>query len=332
MTKEPFDERFAVTMFGYTNELLAARRTPIELLADLLATELTKNFEIDGPQHFRNFPQVSAAEVKQVTDLLAETGATVTLVGGYADRALGSRIVHSAQVVESLRQQLRLVASLGAYGLRVQADAIRVDEVAVLSAEAEALGVTILLEMQGSMTPDAPVVQSALDVIAAAATPRVRLMFDSSLFMTRFPTPFRAALRGIGLSDEVIDGLQTDWKSKPLGQFRGDLISAVQTGQLTPAIQGFFPTFFSRFGHGVPEDWKGLLPLVDSVQFKFWELADPDGGTLENTRALMQQLEATGYRGYYCSEWGGHEWYSIDQVPAASAIAWHRDLAAAAFT
>lgn len=331
MTKEPFDERFAVTMFCYTNELLAAQRTPVQLLADLLATGLTKNIEIDGPQHFRNFPQVSAAEVRQVTDLLAETGAKLTLVGGYADRALGSRIVPSAEVVESLRQQLRLVAALGGYGLRVQADAIRIDEVAVLAPEAEAVGVTILLELQGSMTPDAPVVQSALDVIAAAATPRVRLMFDSSLFMTRFPTPFRAALLGIGLSDQVIDGLQTDWKSKPLGQFRGDLISAVQTGQLTPAIQGFFPTFFSRFGHGVPEDWKDLLPLVDSVQLKFWELADPDGGTLENTRALIQQLEAVGYRGYYCSEWGGHEWYSIDQVPAAAAISWHRELAATAY-
>ena len=48
--------QWAVTLFSFSNELMAADRSACELLDEVLASGLTKVVELDGPQHFRNYP------------------------------------------------------------------------------------------------------------------------------------------------------------------------------------------------------------------------------------------------------------------------------------
>lgn len=331
MSKPTFDERYAVTMFGFTNELLEASRNPSELVELALETGLTKNIELDGPQYFRNYPRVSDAEVVELQELLTKYDARLSLIGGYADRAAGTHLANSEQIVADLKTQLDLVKRLGGFGLRLQVDAITTDEAPLVARAAEAAGVKIVFELQGSMTPTDPRTTDCLAVVAAADSPNVRLMFDASLFMTCLPPTLKALLTGTGLSAEQIDTIEHNWLTLPFPDYRGWLIGELQAGNLPPQLNSLVPTLLSRIGHSKPADWADYTPMVESVHLKYWDTSDDGAAVSGPTSALMSQLESAGYTGYYCSEWGGHEWHTLHELPAMQAIAWHKRLVEACF-
>lgn len=326
MSNQTFGDAYAVTMFSFTNEILRANRTPVQLVRELLESGITKNIEVDGPQHFRGYPNHDVSESQQLREVVASGGGRCTLLGGYADRALGSKILNSDSIVSSIAAQLQVASRMGAYGLRVQADALTSNEAKSVASIARDSNVQILFELQGSMTPAAPATMACLEVVESVDSDYVGIMFDSSLFMTAFPAPLRRAMSQRGLTEVMVQELEQRWLDSDLPAYRGWVMSQLQGGHLPPATGQFLPTLFSRMGHGRPSDWESLAPQVRSVQLKFWDQQDRDGALESTTTELMRMLSAIGYEGFYCSEWGGHEWYSLDQVSAFDAVGWHRDL------
>ena len=129
MSSHKFNDYWAVTMFSFTNELLDGRKTALDLIEEVLSSGLTKNIEIDGPMHFRNYPSPSAQEINELKALLGKHDARISLMGGAADRAISStRLVHSAEVVDSVKRQLALSAELGAFGLRMMVGGLTLEE------------------------------------------------------------------------------------------------------------------------------------------------------------------------------------------------------------
>jgi hypothetical protein len=331
LSKPEFEERYAVTMFGFTNELLEASRTPLELVELVLETGLAKNIEIDGPQFFRNFPNVEPAEVTALGDLLADYGAKLSLLGGYTDRAAGATLHASDSVVSSLLKQIELVSQLGGFGLRVQVDAFTTDEAPQIARAAEALGVKVLLEMQGSMTPSDPRTQATLVVVEAAASANVRLMFDGSLFMTCIPPTLKTLMQSYGLTPSQVNEIETHWLEDSTSEYRGWLLENLKSGTFPPRLNALLPTLLTRIGHSTPSDWEHVASLVESVHLKYWDTSDELGAVSLPTTQLMQLLDSQGYQGYYCSEWGGHEWHTLQELPAFKAISWHKQVVEACY-
>lgn len=309
-----FDDYWAVTMFSFTNELLAARSTPLELIEQALA--LTKNIEIDGPMHFRNFPNPSAQEISDLKSLLAKHGAKISLVGGAVDKAVSSkRLVPSAEVVESVKRQLELAADLGAFGLRMMVGGLSLDEVKAVAPTAEELDVKILFELHGVMAAESQIARECLQLVKDSGSSHVRMMFDSSLFMTEMPKVLTTALNRIGVQN--VDEIANVWKNSSIDEFRGWLMPQVE--KQPPPFRASIPTLTSRIGHSKPSDYDDYMPYIESVHLKYWE-RDCD------ELPLLKYLYAHNYSGYLTSEWGGHEWDSLADNSALEMTRHHRAL------
>ncbi|MEY4320364.1 MAG: hypothetical protein RLZZ471_305 [Actinomycetota bacterium] len=324
MSNYKFSDYWAVTMFSFTNELLEARKTPLGLIEEVLKAGVTKNIEIDGPMHFRNYPSPDSSEVADLKALLSRHDARISLVGGAADRAISSdRLVESASVVASVKHQLALAGELGAFGLRMMVGGLSRNELEELVPVAEKYHVRILFELHGVMSAESPTALECLKLVQDVDSPYVRLMFDSSLFMTELPHGLLQSLQATGVTD--ISALAEKWKSSSLSEFRSWLMPQVES--FSPRFKAFLPTLLSRVGHAKPADFDTYLPYIESVHLKFWEL-DED---MTSTQKLIEYLKLKNYEGYLTSEWGGHEWYSLSQVAAMEATLNHKDLVERSF-
>jgi hypothetical protein len=308
-----FDDYWAVTMFSFTNELLAAKSTPLELIEQALT--VTKNIEIDGPMHFRNFPNPPAQDIADLKALLAKNGAKISLVGGAVDKAVSSsRLVSSDNVVESVKRQLALAAELGAFGLRLMVGGLSLEEVKAIAPTAEKHDVKILFELHGVMAADSAIALECLQLVKDSGSTHVRMMFDSSLFMTEMPQALISALGRAGVQNA--NEVATMWKNSSIAEFRGWLMAQIE--MQPPPFRAFIPTLTSRMGHSKPSDYDEYMPYIESAHLKYWEAGNSDS-------ALLDYLAANHYEGYLTSEWGGHEWANLS-TPALEMTRGHREL------
>lgn len=316
MANYKFNDYWAVTMFSFTNELLDARKSSLALIEDVLAEGVTKLIEVDGPMHFRNFPNPPSQEIADLKALLAKYGAGISLIGGAADRAIASaRLLDSAAVVESVKQQLALAADLGAFGLRMMVGGLSLEELRELAPVAEKLNVKILFELHGVMSPESKTARECLQLVRDVDSTHVRLMFDSSLFMQSMPQVLRKALAKVGLTN--VDELAEKWASSTLDEFRAWLMP--QADNYPPKFKSMLPTLFSRMGHAQPSDFDDYMPYIESVHLKYWESECDE-------LPLLKYLYAHNYSGYLTSEWGGHEWDSLAENSAMQMTKHHKEL------
>ncbi len=314
-------ENWAVTMFSFTNELLLAAQSPLEIVDQAASQTQATNFELDGPQFFRNYPNPIAGEIDELKSWLAKTGNSIVTIGGYADRALGSkRLRSSGEIVDLVAKQLELAGTLGARNLRLQADALTFEETALLHKKAEKSSVTIVFELQGSMAPDAPLSLECLRIVRELKSPNVKLMFDTSLFMRRFPPTFKSYLNSIGIDEVQVSNIEKLWLVNDLANFRGTLLGAINSGDLPPQIQAALPTLLSRFGHSRPIDWIEYAPHVAYVHLKFWDESNEDQAVSDPVLEAARLLAEFDFEGYYCAEWGGHDWLSLEHGSSASMV------------
>jgi hypothetical protein len=109
------------------------------------------------------------------------------------------------------------------------------------------------------------------------------------------------------------------WATSSLEEFRGWLMP--QLDALPPRFRSFLPTLTSRMGHAKPADYQEYLPYIESIHLKYWDL---DEG-MEPTTDLLKYLIRADYAGYLTSEWGGHEWKSLEQESALAVTKSHRE-------
>ena len=324
MSNYKFNDYWAVTMFSFTNEILDGRTTALGLIDQVLSRGITKRIEVDGPMHFRNFPNPPASEIADLKALLAKHGAGISLIGGAADRAISAtRLVDSATVVASVKQQLALASDLGAFGLRLMVGGLSLVELQEVAPVAEALNVKILFELHGVMSPESKLARDCLQLVKDVNSTHVRLMFDSSLFMTEMPLVLRTALGKVGVSN--VEELAQKWANSTLDEFRGWLMPQVET--YPPKFRSMLPTLFSRMGHAKPRDYSDYIEYIESVHLKYWDIHEDETPLHE----LLKYLYQHNYRGYLTSEWGGHEWDSLKDNSAFTQTEAHKELVERSF-
>lgn len=318
--------QWAVTMFSFTNELLAAKKDSIELLCEVLDSGLTKVVELDGPQHFRNYPTPPTAEVAETIRAAADRGAIIGQLGIYIDRTIApGRFLNHEQVIEQVATQLELAGTLGAKFARLGLGFASIDELRELVPIAESHDVTLVLEVQGTQTVDSPQVQENLAFMRELNSPNLGLLFDLSLCMSVLPPTYLVALAECGFTAAEVDELTHVWTNLTLDQLRGEIFGKWLPKSPSSLATMLLLSLVTRMGKSSVADWAEALPLVKGVHLKFWDADDESAAISGPMGELIEALEAYDFKGYFTSEWGGHEWLD-SSAPSATMVAAHKKI------
>lgn len=321
-----FGGRYAVTMFSFMNEILAAKRTTNEIMTDYLESGISKIVEIDAPIHFRTFPDISEAEISAFKAIIDAQGATLATMGAFSDRAISRTEFRSNTELESLLNlQLQAVKKLGGTGIRIGAGMIEDELLKFAIHTAEALDLWVMVEIQGTQLPDSEVVTKLLELNSAVQSPAFSLLMDTSAIMGTLPPGYLQALERSGITKDQISEIGDHWGKESLNDLRGWLVGKYISQNISPLSRGLLLNLMTRFGWSKPADWREIYPLVKSVQLKFWDLTDEDRQLSKPMKELVTELAAVNYHGDMTGEWGGHEWHTL-KTPALEALRWHRGI------
>jgi hypothetical protein len=319
-----FGGRYAVTMFSFMNEILAAKQTTNEIMTECLQSGISKVVEIDAPIHFRSFPDISDAEISAFRDIIDAQGATLATMGAFSDRAISRTEFRSNTELKSLLNlQLQAVKKLGGTGIRIGAGMIEDELLEFAIHAAEDLDLCVMVEIQGTQLPDSEVVTKLLELNSAVQSPAFSLLMDTSAFMGTLPPDYLQALERSGITNDQISEIHEHWGKESLNDLRGWLVGKYISQNISPLTRGLLLNLISRFGWTKPADWRDIYPLVKSVQLKFWDLTDGDQQLSKPMKELVSELAAHNYHGDMTGEWGGHEWHTL-KTPALEALRWHR--------
>jgi len=321
-----FGGRYAVTMFSFMNEILSAKQTINEIMNDYLGSGISKIVEIDAPIHFRTFPNISEAEIKAFRAVIDAQGATLATMGAFSDRAISRTKFRSNAELENLMElQLRAVKKLGGTGIRIGAGMIENGLLEFSVRTAEKLNLCVLVEIQGTQTPDSQVVSELLELNSSLQSPAFSLLMDTSALMGTLPLGYLRALEESGITKDQISEILEHWGKESLNDLRGWLIGKYISQNISPLTRGLLLNLISRFGWSKPADWREIYPFVKSVQLKFWDLDDENQKLSGPMKELVTELAALNYQGDMTGEWGGHEWHTL-KTPALEALRWHRGI------
>ena len=316
----------AVTLFSLTNEIMLANKTPNQILDEFLATGVTKNIEIDGPQHFRKYPVVAAAELEELDEILQRHDARVVQLGIYIDRATAPGVLLTDdQVIEHLRQQFELTRRLGAKFARLALGAATEAELVRVLPIAKEFDVALLLEVQGTMELNSPLVQGHLELFESLNDPHLGFVFDLSLCMQQLPPSYISALAEAGFAAEVIDEIEDIWANSSVEDVKKYVFTQLMRQCKNDFAVSLALTLATRMGRTEAQDWKRAIKFTQTVHLKFWDTDNANGAVGEPIADLIEMLAAQDFTGPLISEWGGHEWTSLEE-PSWQVLKRHKEL------
>lgn len=320
MTSPP---RLAVTLFSFTNELLAADRSPDALLEDLLRTGRGVGVEIDGAQHFRSFPLLDPGEVHRTAAVIEAAGGHVSLLGGGADVAPApGRFLDAREQLDQVRSQIAAAAILSAEAVRIPFGVLPWGVLERAADDARAAGLLLVEEVQGPADPAGAPIRSRIADLERTGETAVRLLLDTSALMSGLPATYVAALRVHGVPGALVARLAEALAS---GRVAPVVLPALADPTLPPAAHALLITAMTRFGASRAASWLRLAPWIAAVHVKWWDLPSAAADLGAGAGAVIEGLLASGFDGTVCSEWGGHEWQGLE-VAASAQVAAHLDL------
>lgn len=326
MTTSDTGPRWAATLYSFTNELMEGSSTPDELIEEMVADGLADAIEVDGAQHFASFPAISPDDAARTRDAMQRSGATPTMLGIYADIRIDSRGPRSP---EELRRfvlgQLEAAATVGFFGARVGLGALSPDLIASLVPDLERLGIMLLEEVQGGARPDSPAIDRHRSLKERLDTDSLGFVFDSSLVMAAFPVTWMHSLLESGATEELLTAADELWRSRRPDAWTRLLALAEPLELPAPALRRLEMPF-RRFGCSQVSEWSEFLGETTSVHLKYWDLEDDGARISTPTREIRAALQDSGYSGFVCSEWGGHDWLEAETASAFAMTRGHREL------
>lgn len=296
---------FCASTFNWAPEIIAARRTSQDIVADIAATTV-KTMELEPGLVWRSFPSPQDDEVDGLRESLSAKGGRISIVGASLDDFTSPTERRSLQErLDFLVPQLQAARRVGAHGVRLPIGQAGIELLTLLQPLLHELDLVLYEEIQGQQAPGNAAVAPALDAIAGLADVRIRVLVDISMLMPALPVTYLEELRRAGLSPALLQRLEKDW----LDPATLDAVTALlRTGQVPPAIHTLFMNLLIRFGRNDAADLQGILPLVGAFHLKFWDLDDDGGRVSQPLRDLGGLLRRNGFSGTLTSEWGGHEW------------------------
>jgi hypothetical protein len=305
----PHGWTLCASSFNWTPEITAARRTAHEIVAGI-ADSVVKTIELEPGLLWRSFPTPQDDEVDELRHSLTARGGSVSIVGASLDDFTSPTNRRTQQErLDFLVPQLRAAHRVGASGVRLPIGQAGTELLTLVQPLLHELDLVLYEEIQGQQVPLNPAVAPALDAIAGLADDHVRVLVDISMLMPALPVTYLEELRRGGLSVELVDRLEKDWRDPATL----DAVTALlRSGNVPPQIHTLFMNLLIRFGRSGAADLQGILPLVGAFHLKFWDLDDDGGRVSQPLRDVGSLLGTNGFTGTLTSEWGGHEWLQDD--------------------
>jgi hypothetical protein len=305
----PSSWTLCASSFNWTPEITAARRTAQDIVTGI-ADSVTKTIELEPGLLWRSFPAPQDVEVDELRDSLAVKGGHVSIVGASLDDFTSPTARRSLQErLDFLVPQLHAAQRVGAAGIRLPIGQAGADLLTLLQPLLHELDLVLYEEIQGQQNPRNPAVAPALDTIAGLADDHVRVLVDISMLMPALPVSYLEELRRGGISAELMERLESDWRDPAT---LDAAVALLRAGKVPPHIHTLFMNLLIRFGRSDAADLQGILPLVGAFHLKFWDLDDDGHRVSQPLRDLGSLLSRDGFTGTLTSEWGGHEWLQDD--------------------
>lgn len=313
----------AASAFNWTPEVIEADRSATDIAAGIVADGIAQVIEVELGQLWRSFPEPSDADVDAFREQLDTVGGSVSIVGASIDDwSSPTRRRDDDERLAFLIPQLRAAHRLGATGARLPIGQAGTPLLKRLLPTLHELDIVLYEEVQGQQSPSAPGHAAAYDAIAQLDDPHVRLLVDISMLMPALPPSYLARLRDGGVPSSLLDALATGWRDPATHEA---VIELLQSGGVPPQVHTMFMNLVVRFGRSAAADLREVLPLVNALHLKFWDLDDTDGRVTRPIRDVGAELARVGFTGTLCSEWGGHEW--LDGLDPADTTRAHLRLA-----
>lgn len=314
--------RLAVTSFSWTPEIVRAERDAVEIAAGIVESGVADAIELEAGQTWRGFPAPTDAEADGLRDRLAAAGGSVTILGASLDDWDGpARRRDDDERLAFLLPQLRAAQRVGAEGVRLPLGQAGPALIRRLLPHLDEHDLVLYEEAQGPQDPASPPHDAAFAHIAELGSDRVRVLLDTSMLMPAVPPSHLARLEEGGLDRALVERIGSAWRDADTDRA---VRAALADGSVPPELRTHYMDLLVRFGRTRVADLGPILPLVGAVHLKFWDLDDTDGRISEPIRELAGALEAAGFAGTLCSEWGGHAW--IDDLTPADATSRHLGL------
>jgi hypothetical protein len=317
------EPEWAVTSFSFTLELQRARRTPVELLGDILDAGLTRTLEVDAPQGFRTFPDIAAQEIEAFHQFVHDRDVRLSMLGVYCDLAAPTgRLLTLDEAEAFTAAQIRAAGQLGFPIARIMFG-IDPELLRRLARHAEEHDVLLMQELQGPVLPTDEKFDRQREAITCSA--HLGFVFDLSACMPKLPLTWLAALRTGGVPERVLTYLEQAWSDLDSPLKRETLEALLGTVPIAPETRQLLDMPFHRFGRSRVSDWREDLASFKAVHLKYWDLDDADGRVSGPVADVRREFGAIGYDGVVTSEWGGHEWWTRPE-DAFTMTARHRQL------
>ncbi|RKO23461.1 restriction endonuclease subunit R [Pseudarthrobacter phenanthrenivorans] len=300
---------FCASTFNWAPEVIAARRTAQEIVADIADTTV-KTIELEPGLVWRSFPSPEGGEVDGLRESLAAKGGRISIVGASLDDFTPPAHPRSLQErLDFLVPQLQAAHRVGASGVRLPIGQAGSELLTLVQPLLHELDLVLYEEIQGQQAPGSPAVEPALEVIAGLTDDRVRVLVDISMLMPALPVTYLEELRQGGIATELMARLENEW----LDPATHEAVTALlRSGNVPPRIHTLYMNLLIRFGRSDASDLQDILPLVGAFHLKFWDLDDDGGRVSRPLRDLGGLLCRNGFSGTLTSEWGGHEWLQDD--------------------
>lgn len=312
--------RLATSTFSFTDEWLVGELTVSGFLDRVARAGAPEGVEVIGHQLWRTFPHLEREQIVAFRRLLEELELEPAAIGVYVD--LLRRRDRPLTLEESLAELTLEIATASALGFRVarlQAG-LPLEIIERIAPVAEERGVVVAIEVQGEQRPEDPAVSSLLELLERMERPSLGLVLDFSVSMRRVPTTFIGAATRAGVPTDALEEAIALWE---LDAPTTDVLRILEESCAPEPALDLARSGLVRFGRQDPETWAPHVRHIAHVHAKVWELDEHGRDPAVRDTELITVLEAGGYDGFLCSEWGGHAWLDAGEVDASTVTAQH---------
>lgn len=312
-----------VTLFSFTNEWQQHLYTLDTMIAKVAELGLGPGIEVVGFQSFRSYPDIPDDEAHHFRDMLEKYNLIPTCMGANID--IGQRrdrLMTAEEIYDTVRRQLISAKKLGFSIIRVPPSAgeLTLENLLVMAEEYQ---IQLAVELHSPLSVDHPEVIKLRGMFEKLQSPYLGFIPDFSTSMTSVPEGHWRNLRRAGAPEELIDAAKAIWiTDDPIPTKFGAMAEACQRFNATPEIVGQINLTMTMFGHMPVERWLEILPYVNHVHGKYYEVNSDGVEPSIPYRDLMQLLKREGYQGTISAEWEGQA-HTEEPIGFQQVAAWN---------
>ena len=303
----------AVSIYSFTKEFYEGYYS-LEDCFRQVADLGIQGLEIVNTQHIDGFPKPSQSFIDAFNELVDRYGLIPVSYGTYTDSAIrtNGRLTQK-EMCEQLETDIRLAKTLGFPLIRVGPNT-PIEVLREILPQARKSQVKIGVEIHAPISVNDPLIEQLIEMIKQGNADSLGLVPDFSCFAQSVPGILLQKAIGMGVPEDI---------ARFIASAYGEGVNITQLKEeahrkgLPAEVDELIDLFYHLVVRGTPDDLKAVMPYVNHIHAKFWDLDENDDEVSVPYEALMKIIAETGYSDYISSEYEG---YDVDTAYRGKAI------------